>query len=266
MLRYMVQYYGNERSAVGLRKDMHMWTIGEVKEKGKALMHVSYWKMVLLALILVFVIGGGVSTAAAGAASSPSANVRYEGNLPMLLVPLAGLLISAVLIVSCVQIVLQYFIFHPIETGCRRYQVVAHTEGASASLGEIFHCFGPGFLNVVLTMFLRDLFTFLWSLLFVIPGIVKSYSYRLVPYILAEEPNISSKEAFRLSREMMNGNKWHAFLFDLSFIGWNILSACTLGILGIFYVHPYYQCASAELYLTMRDAYLGGRAEGGDTV
>lgn len=229
-------------------------------------MNVSYWKMVLTALILLFTIGEGISTAATGAASAPSANVRYEGNLPMLLVPLAGLLISAILVASGLQIVLRFFIFHPIETGCRRYQVVAHTEGAAASLGEIFHCFGPGFLNVVKTMFLRDLFTFLWSLLLVIPGIVKSYSYRLVPYILAEEPNISSKEAFRLSREMMNGNKWHAFVFDLSFIGWNFLSACTLGILGVFYVHPYYQCASAELYLAMRDTYLGGRTQSGDTL
>lgn len=243
-----------------------MWRIGEIKKKGRELMNVSYWKMVLVALILLFAIGGGFGTAAAGATSERSANVQYNGDLSMLvnngdlsvlLMPLLALLASVILVASAFQIVLRYFIFHPIETGCRRYQVVAHTEGAAASMGEIFHCFGSGFLNVVKTMFLRDLFTFLWSLLLVIPGIVKSYSYRLVPFILAEEPNISSKEAFRLSREMMNGNKWHAFLFDLSFIGWNLLSACTLGILGVFYVNPYYQCASAELYLTMRDAYLG---------
>ena len=74
--------------------------------------------------------------------------------------------------------------------------------------------------NIVLTMFLRDLYIVLWTLLFIVPGIVKSYEYMMVPYILAENPGMDQKEVFQISREMMNGQKWNAFVLDLSFIGW----------------------------------------------
>jgi len=92
-----------------------------------------------------------------------------------------------------------------------------------------------------------------WSLLFIIPGIVKSYSYRMVPYILAENDEISGKEAIELSMQMMNGHKWNTFVLDLSFLGWQILSAFTLGILSVFYVAPYIHATDAELYKTLRD-------------
>ena len=112
------------------------------------------------------------------------------------------------------------------------------------------------------TLFLRDLYIILWSLLFIIPGIIKGYSYMLVPYILAEEPAMDNKEAFRLSREMMDGNKWHAFCLDLSFIGWHILNVFTFGLLGIFYVKPYQATASAEMYIAIRDHFMGRTDEG----
>ncbi|MEG1409942.1 MAG: DUF975 family protein [Terrisporobacter sp.] len=88
--------------------------------------------------------------------------------------------------------------------------------------------------NSVIIMFLMNLFIYLWSLLLLIPGIVKSYEYRMIPYILSEDPNISRSRAFEISKSMMNGNKWNAFELDLSFIGWYLLSVCTLGILSIF--------------------------------
>jgi hypothetical protein len=97
-------------------------------------------------------------------------------------------------------------------------------------------------------MFLVMLFTFLWSLLFIIPGIVKSYEYRMIPYLVADNPNLTYKEAFAESRRMMQGNKWRTFVLDLSFIGWHLLSALTLGILELFFVHPYQNLANAALY------------------
>ena len=102
-------------------------------------------------------------------------------------------------------------------------------------------------------MFLRDLFIGLWSLLFIIPGIIKSYEYRMVAYILADQPELTRKEAFELSRKMMNGNKWNAFVLDLSFIGWGFLAAITFGILGVFYVNPYIQHTDAALYLKLKE-------------
>ena len=85
-----------------------------------------------------------------------------------------------------------------------------------------------------------------------IPGIIKSYEYRMIPYILGETPNIPKEEAFALSRAMMTGNKWKAFVLDLSFLGWYILSGLTFGILGIFYVNPYVEQTSAALYQKLK--------------
>ena len=91
------------------------------------------------------------------------------------------------------------------------------------------------------------LYTFLWSLLFLIPGFVKYYAYSMTPYIMAEKPNMSINDAITKSREIMKGHKWQLFLLDLSFTGWMILSALTLG-LALVYVWPYYNAARAAFY------------------
>ena len=113
----------------------------------------------------------------------------------------------------------------------------------------------------VVTMFCRDLFIGLWSLLLVIPGIVKSYEYRMVPYILAENPSIHRKDAFKLSQEMMDGEKWNAFVLDLSFILWRLAAAFTCGILNIFYVNPYIDLTFTELYILLKETKLGLKSD-----
>ena len=82
--------------------------------------------------------------------------------------------------------------------------------------------------------------------------VIKTYEYRMIPYILAENPRIKRKEAFELSKQMMKGNKWKTFILDMSFFGWNFLSVLTLGILSIFYVNPYNAATIAELYATLK--------------
>lgn len=108
-------------------------------------------------------------------------------------------------------------------------------------------------------MFLRGLYIFLWSLLLFIPGIIKSYEYRMVPYLLSECPQMGSSEAFRVSKEMMYGQKMEAFILDLSFIGWEILSVCTCGLVGLFFVNPYKYATNAELFLELKRNYFGGQ-------
>ena len=70
----------------------------------------------------------------------------------------------------------------------------------------------------------------------------------MIPYILAENPRIKRKEAFYISKNMMKGNKWKTFILDMSFLGWNLLSVFTMGLLGILYVNPYYAATITELY------------------
>lgn len=102
----------------------------------------------------------------------------------------------------------------------------------------------------VKALFLRlrlTVFTFLWTLLFIIPGIIKSYSYSMSGFIMTENPEISSKEAMEVSMKMMDGNKWRLFCLQLSFIGWYLLGALACGI-GIFFVQPYVNAAIAGFY------------------
>lgn len=98
---------------------------------------------------------------------------------------------------------------------------------------------------------LVSLYTFLWSLLFIIPGIVKSYSYAMTPYILLDRPELSPTEAIKESEQMMNGHKMDLFVLDLSFIGWILLSVLTCGIL-LFYVEPYMMATRSAFYLELK--------------
>ena len=113
-------------------------------------------------------------------------------------------------------------------------------------------------------MLLMSLFIFLWSLLLVIPGIYKAYEYRMIPYLLAEDSNLSFSEAKRLSSAMMYGEKWDAFVLDLSFILWHALSSITWGLVGIFWVNPYIQYTNAELYKAVRTKVPGPYYTGND--
>ena len=106
-----------------------------------------------------------------------------------------------------------------------------------------FDRFGQGFLQ----SFLRGLYTFLWSLLFVIPGIVKSFGYAMTPFLMAEDPNLTAKDAIKLSQEKMMGHKGELFCLVLSFIGWDLLAALTGGI-GHIFLNPYVNAAYAAFY------------------
>ena len=148
--------------------------------------------------------------------------------------------------VTAIVLLLDAFIVNPIEMGCNKFFLRNLDE--EAEISNVSYAFDHSYKNVVGVMFRRDIAIALWSMLFVIPGIIKSYEYRMIPYLLAEHPEMSWKDAFAESKEMMSGNKWKAFVLDLSFIGWHLLSILTLGLLSIFYVNPYKFATNAALY------------------
>lgn len=154
------------------------------------------------------------------------------------------------MIVSVIGFVMDVFLIKPIEFGCKRFFRKNLEE--PAKLSNIVFAFRSHYKNVVKLAFFYNLFIALWSLLFIVPGIVKSYSYRLAPYIIGENPEMNWRQALDESARLMNGNKWRAFVYDLSFLGWGILSGLTLGILGIFYVDPYKNSSDAALYEAIR--------------
>lgn len=98
-----------------------------------------------------------------------------------------------------------------------------------------------------------DLKTLLWLLLLIVPGFVKAYEYSMIPYLLAENPNLSASQAFSLSKQMTIGQKMDLFVLDLSFLGWIILGLICCGI-GILFVLPYPEATRAEVYLNLKES------------
>ena len=269
-----------------------MWTRAELKSKAKFSFKRNYWKSVLISLILALLVGGGSSGSSISSAvsnnligSSDSSvtddysnddsslydgndfyDDTYDGNveddiddLNSMADNTAGMMaigiflmvfIMMFVVLMAVVILLDVFIFNPLEVGCKKYYLRNLNE--PAQVGNIGYAFDNNYKNITKTMFFRDLFTVLWTLLFIIPGIVKSYEYQMIPYLLADNPQMTKEQAFEESKRMMQGQMWIAFVLDLSFIGWNILSALTLGILGIFYVQPYMDATHAALYEALR--------------
>jgi uncharacterized membrane protein len=124
--------------------------------------------------------------------------------------------------------------------------------GEQPEIGNLF----VGFRNygsVLGTMLLTALYTFLWSLLLIVPGIVKSYSYAMTPYLLHDHPELGAEALICKSMEMMKGHKMKLFLLDLSFIGWGLLCILTLGI-GLLWLSPYMYSARAAFYEDVRTA------------
>jgi uncharacterized membrane protein len=125
-------------------------------------------------------------------------------------------------------------------------------KGEAANVGAIFSEMKVNFMRKLGGSFLMGLYIILWTLLLVIPGIIKMFSYYFTLNILADCPNVTANEAITISRKITNGYKVDIFVFMLSFLGWGILSLFTCGILAIVYVTPYYNTADAGLYLELK--------------
>ncbi len=221
-----------------------MWKINELKEKGRTAFKANYWTCVLMAFLLSILTGYAAVASGSGGEDAEVISQSFRNLPPGVMVAVAGILAGFIIIGILVKI----FLVNPLSVGC--YASFIENIDHPVKLEVIKKGF-RNFKNVFITLFLRDLFLALWTLLLIVPGLVKTYSYRMVPYILAEDPNTPPMECIRRSREMMKGNKWNAFVLDLSFLGWNILSVLTLGILGIFWTRPYKESTNAALYLTL---------------
>ena len=186
---------------------------------------------------------------------SERANVSFEYAGQTILSTSGGIndQLSAVLIGSAIYIAIAaillavvYFVLGSvIEAGYARFNMdlVDRTEAKIETLFTYFY----NWKTTAATRFLKTLYCFLWSLLFIIPGIIASYSYAMTGYILADHPELTACEAIERSKEMMSGNRFRLFCLHLSFIGWAILCAFTIGI-GNLWLNPYRQASVAAFY------------------
>lgn len=255
----------------------NMWSRAELKTSAKQILQKNYWGAVLVALVLSITlggtgIGGVISRGGTGNSGTDIDNSvisdglgnTYSGNyidvyndmvqkvtdvINSLSDTTIILIFSLILVILIAAVLISAFVLAPLEIGCRRWLLKNRTN--NPPYGEMAGGFHEGYLNIVKIMFCRNLFIGLWSLLFVIPGIVKAYEYRMIPYLLAENPNMSMSEAFRRSKSMMYNNKMNAFVLDWSFIGWHFLVLFTCGLLSIFFVAPYVCLTDTELYVAL---------------
>lgn len=253
-----------------------MWTRKELKERAKEALKRNYWKIVLVSLIGMLIGGGLGSSGISGGGSDihdmASDNVKehftehenddvdWEGAEAVLddiqmdirpqdIVAVAFTVIVILIvaaIVLAIGIALDVLLLNPVQVGINRFMVKSLDD--TARIAEVGYTFDHNYKNGVKVMFFKDLYVVLWSLLFIVPGIYKAYQYRMVPYILGENPDTTYQEVLQRSKDMMDGQKWDAFVLDLSFILWHMLGGITCGLAEIFYVAPYVNLTDAALY------------------
>lgn len=164
---------------------------------------------------------------------------------------IGALVLSGVVIISAIIGGLySIFVTDALTVGTCNY-FIKNTD-SKPSFKDIFSGFKVKYGRNIGTLLLSGIKAFLWTLLFIIPGIIKSYEYSIIPYILADDPEISSKDAFKKAKQMMKGNKWRLFKLEFSFIGWFVLCVLTLGI-GTFFLIPYINAANAEFYVELKN-------------
>ncbi|MBO8475254.1 MAG: DUF975 family protein [Bacteroidetes bacterium] len=194
---------------------------------------------VAVAATIVYVLIGGICTA-------PSTASQY--GVLFISSPEAAILVGGF------PVIVTLLFLAPMQVGYYNAFKKLHQEGNSDLVGNIFTLGFKGWGRIVLGQFLLGIFVFLWSLLLLIPGIVKAYAYAMTPYILVDRPDLSANQAINLSCKMMSGHKFDLFYLQLSFIGWAILCLFTLGI-GFLWLLPYYATAQAAFYQDVKSEY-----------
>ncbi len=192
------------------------------------------WPVAVLTGFVASRIGAGIASAGGGSGSNSSNRVSrgelndfFQSALWHQIKPVVITLLVLVFIWSIIQII----IGGAGKLGYAKFNLnlVDNKDAVFSDLFSQFDRLGAGFcMN-----FLTGLYIVLWTLLFIIPGIIKSFSYAMAPYILAEHPEMTASEAITESRHMMDGNKWRLFCLDFSFIGWNLL--CSLPVIVVVF-------------------------------
>ncbi len=216
-----------------------MWTRAELKENAKAaLPGKTYWKALVVSILVELF----------------SINFSYAMNLERLrdsFLKIPSPVIPWVWHLFPFFELFMLFVTNVVLIGLYYYFIRNHY--GEANIANLFHGFRSGYLHIVGVQFVTDLIIFLWSLLFIIPGIMAGYKYRFVPYLLSENPYLNGKEARQLSALMTDGQKWDIFILDLSFLGWYLLGLICF-LVGYFLILPYQHATNAELYLFLRDS------------
>lgn len=224
-----------------------MWTNDLLKQNAKTVLARSYWQVFVLCLVAGLLTGDGVGRIRL---TTKLHEFRDATALFFGIAGLAGGLIYLLLVANILQV------------GWRRYMM--ENRSGHSPFDTLFSGFSGEYTNLVAAQFAASWRIWVYSLLLVVPGIIKSYEYRMVPYLLAENPTLTPARALELSSAMTDGEKLNIFLLDLSFAGWMLLGALCFGV-GTLFVAPYYEATHAELYAALRaKAFAAGLTDAGE--
>ncbi len=206
------------------------------------------WVMAIIVGLVASILGGSIAVGYSG----PS--MEYEESLENINIGgVAGVfvmsILSIILLVAAIFSLLHFIIGGATQLGYAAFNLDV-VDGVPTSASVLFSQYNrlkDGFVMRLMT----NIFIALWSLLFVIPGLMKTYSYKMAPYILVENPQMTGMEAITASKNMMYGHRWELFCLLFSFIGWDILSVFTLGLLQLW-IHPYKEAAVAVFYRNLK--------------
>jgi uncharacterized membrane protein len=187
------------------------------------------------------------------------AKAQLGGNIfgsPWLLALVVCLIASAVSLLNTIPMIGSIAVLvvtGPIAYGMAYCFLKQTRDGEPMNIGDVFKGFSDDFTGTLLIGLMTSVFTVLWSILFVIPGIVKTYSYSMAYYIKADHPEYKWNECITASRQLMNGHKMDLFIQDLSFIGWMFVGSLCLGV-GTLWVAPYMEAARSQFYESLKVA------------
>ena len=209
-----------------------------------------HWLSAVLAGIVAAIFGGCIISGASGGIGSAgtsgaegelgSALANFEATAPVLFT-----VFSIVAVIIVVFAIISIVLGGAVSLGYAKYNLNL-IDGKTANVEDLisqFNRIGDGFVMRFFTV----LYTVLWSLLLVVPGIIAVYSYSMAPYILYENPGMKARDAIKASKALMKGNKWRLFCLEFSFFGWSILAALSLGV-GMLFLRPYIEAAGAAFY------------------
>ena len=229
-----------------------MWNRAQLKQSAKNVLQRNYWMAFLVSLVAGLLSGssGSAGGASGGSGSSFAEQAVSGGQIDLITASVFTLIvILAAAAAMLIGLAFAFFISGPVQIGKSRYYLESREQ--KSSFGRLFFTFSHSYMNSAAAMFVTNLFIGLWSLLFIIPGIVKGLAWSQVPYLLAENPGMTGKRARELSDRMTDGHKWDIFVLQLSFLGWILLGCLACGV-GTLFVAPYCEATYAELYATLR--------------
>ncbi|MBR4163979.1 MAG: DUF975 family protein [Solobacterium sp.] len=221
-----------------------------IKQEARTFLEKNYVQIILVTLLLSVITGSFRTEFRVNVNTGSNVSQIQFGNglfsFPLFSFALSMIALFVALAVLAVAILIGIFVKNPLEYSCKSW-LRHQTDERDFSVFDVFR--DPDYSRIVKTMFLRDLHVFIGFLCLIIPGFINLYKYYFVPQLLEDHPELSPQEILDLCEDMTMGRKEQLFIFDLSFILWDILSGITAGLAGIFFVNPWKELSRQLLYL-----------------